>query len=157
MLDHVKDRVLLIIDDTLRESLALHRECSRGLLPDDMEGLPCAYPDRHATGIDVEIKCEIPEGSNPGGPKEPDLPGRTPDGGRRQLGRGEGEDALCGPLGGIGIGPSRGVERGEIMHERGMERVNGAGIMFVDEGTGEEGNGVEDCVFETGRRHAEVD
>jgi hypothetical protein len=37
------------------------------------------------------------------------------------------------------------------VHEGGVEGVNGARVVLVDEGAGEEGDGVHDCVFEAGR------
>jgi len=41
------------------------------------------------------------------------------------------------------------------VHERSVESIYGAGIVFVDERTGEEGDGVHDRVLETGRHNGD--
>jgi hypothetical protein len=37
------------------------------------------------------------------------------------------------------------------VHEGGVQGIDGACVVLVDERGGKEGDGVEDCVFETGR------
>jgi len=70
MIDHVKDSVLLIINDALRKSLAFHGECTRSFLPNNVHRIPGSDSESNRAGIDAQVEGEVAKGRNPGGPEE---------------------------------------------------------------------------------------